>query len=187
MISLTEKQKMLKGMEYFPSDKVLQQERAYAKKLCQKFNQHDLDDRKGSRKIIKLLFGNCISAWIEPDFYCDYGYNISTGKNFYANHGLVILDAAPVSFGDDVMIAPGVLISTATHPLEPMKRSRGIETANAISIGNKVWIGMGAKILDGVNIGDNAVIAAGAVVTKDVETNTVVAGVPAAIIKKIAV
>jgi maltose O-acetyltransferase len=185
MSDLTEKQKMLQGLEYFPSDKSLQQDRAQAKRLCQQFNQCDIDDRKGSRKIIKSLFGRCAGAWIEPNFYCDYGYNISTGKNFYANHGLVILDAAPVNFGDDVMLAPGVLISTATHPLDAAKRNKGIETAKPINIGNSVWIGMGAKILEGVNIGDNAAIAAGAVVNKDVAANTVVAGVPACVIKTI--
>jgi maltose O-acetyltransferase len=183
MNQLTEKQKMLQGSEYFPSDKSLQQDRVHAKRLCQQFNQFDIDNRKGSRKIIKALFGKCAGAWIEPSFYCDYGYNISTGKNFYANHGLVILDAAPVIFGDDVMLAPGVLISTTTHPLDVVKRNKGIEIAKPIHIGNSVWVGMGAKILEGVNIGYNAVIAAGAVVNKDVAANTVVAGVPAKVIK----
>lgn len=185
MGDLTEKQKMLQGLEYFPSDKALQQERASAKRLCQQFNQFDMDDRKGSRKIIKALLGHCEGAWIEPHFYCDYGYNISTGKNFYANHGVVILDPAPVTFGDNVMLAPGVLISTATHPLDTVKRNKGIEIAQAITIGNSVWIGMGAKILEGVTIGDNAVIAAGAVVNKNVAPNTIVAGVPARVIKTI--
>jgi maltose O-acetyltransferase len=185
MSDLTEKQKMLQGLEYFPSDKSLQQDRANAKRLCQQFNQFDVDDRKGSRKIIKSLFGDCAGAWIEPNFYCDYGYNISTGRNFYANHGLVILDAAQVTFGDNVMLAPGVLISTSTHPLDPARRNKGIETAKPIHIGNSVWVGMGAKILEGVNIGDNAVIAAGSVVNKDVPANTVVAGVPAIVIKTI--
>lgn len=185
MSELTEKQKMLQGLDYFPSDKALQQERAQAKRLCQAFNQADIDDRKASRKIIKSLFGKCAGAWIEPNFYCDYGFNISTGKNFYANHGLVILDAAPVTFGDDVMIGPGVLISTATHPLDAAKRKKGIETAKPIKIGNNVWIGMGAKILEGVTIGDNAVIAAGALVNKDVQANFLVAGVPAKVMKNL--
>jgi maltose O-acetyltransferase len=182
---LSEKEKMLQGFEYFPSDKILQKDRANAKRICQKFNQFDIDDRKGSRKLLRDLFGEYNGAWIEPSFYCDYGYNISLGKNFYANHGLVILDAAKVTFGDNVMLAPGVLISTATHPLDPHKRQKGIETANSITIGNNVWIGMGVKILDGVSIGDNAVIAAGAVVNKDVKANTLVAGVPAKWVKQL--
>lgn len=183
MSDLTEKQKMLQGLEYFPSDKLLQQDRANAKRLCQQFNLFDIDDRKGSRKIVKALFGSSVGAWIEPNFYCDYGYNISTGRNFYANHGLVILDAAPVTFGDDVMLAPGVMISTSTHPLDVIKRNKGIETARPINIGNSVWIGMGAKILEGVDIGDNAVIGAGAVVNRNVPDNAVVGGVPARVIK----
>ncbi|MFT2092646.1 sugar O-acetyltransferase [Paraglaciecola sp. 2405UD69-4] len=185
MDDLTEKQKMLAGLEYYPSNKVLQKERAIAKKLCQQFNQHDLDDRKGSRNLIKELFGSYEGAWIEPSFYCDYGYNIKAGKNFYANHGLIILDAGPVEIGDDVMIGPSVLISTSTHPLDPEKRKKGIEIARPITIGNNVWIGMGAKILEGVVIGDNAVIAAGAVVNKDVVANSLVAGVPAKVIKNL--
>lgn len=186
MTKLSEKQKMLKGEEYFPSNKVLQQERALAKSVCHQFNQSDPNNRKASRSLIQSLLGASPNPWIEPSFYCDYGYNITTGLNFYANHGLVILDAAPVTFGDDVMLAPGVLISTATHPLDPIKRQKGIETARPIAIGNNVWIGMGAKILEGITIGDNAVIAAGAVVNKNVQANTVVAGVPARVIRVIA-
>jgi maltose O-acetyltransferase len=183
MSLLSEKQKMLQGLEYFPSDKALHKDRERAKQLCQQFNTTAIDNRKASRSIINQLFCNGSGAWIEPHFYCDYGYNISVGKRFYANHGLVILDAAKVTFGDNVMLAPGVLMSTATHPLDAQMRNKGIETANPITVGNNVWIGMGAKILDGVNIGDNAVVAAGAVVNKDVPANTVVAGVPASIIK----
>lgn len=185
MTALSEKEKMLQGIEYFPSDKTLQKDRAHAKRICQAFNQFDIDDRKGSRKLLRELFGQYNGAWIEPSFYCDYGYNISLGKNFYANHGLIILDAAKVTFGDDVMLGPGVLISTATHPLDPHKRRKGIESAKAITIGNNVWVGMGAKILEGINIGDNAVIAAGAVVNKDVLANTLVAGVPARLLKEL--
>lgn len=181
----TQKEKMMSSMEYYPSDKGLHRDREHAKKLCQQFNTCVIDDRKAGRNIIKSLFELGNSAWIEPPFYCDYGYNISVGKHFYANHGLIILDAAKVTFGDNVMLAPGVLISTATHPLDYVSRNKGIETANPITIGNNVWIGMGAKILDGVTIGDNAVIAAGAVVNKDVSSNTVVAGVPARIIKMV--
>ncbi|MFT5282126.1 MAG: maltose O-acetyltransferase [Kangiellaceae bacterium] len=183
MSFLTEKQKMLQGLAYFSSDKQLHKDREQAKKMCQQFNTTAIDNRKASRAIIKSLFKIVEGAWIEPNFYCDYGYNISVGKQFYANHGLIILDAAAVTFGNNVMIAPGVLISTATHPLDYITRNTGIETASPINVGNNVWIGMGAKILDGVNIGENAVIAAGAVVNKDVPPNTIVAGVPASIIK----
>lgn len=174
-----EKQKMLLEQEYFPSNKLLQSERMHAKSVCHQFNQLAPAQYKQGMNLFKALFGSTHNFWIEPQFYCDYGYNIHLGKNFYANHGTVILDAAPVTFGDDVLLAPGVLISTATHPLDPVKRKKGIETAHPITLGNNVWVGMGAKILPGVNIGDNAVIGAGSVVNKDVKAGCKVAGVPA--------
>lgn len=183
MTALSEKEKMTQGLAYFSSDKQLQKDRHHAKQLCEQFNNTAISDRKASRVIIKSLFGRAENAWIEPTFYCDYGYNIEVGKHFYANHGLVILDCAKVSFGNNVMIAPGVLMSTVTHPLDAAARNKGIEMARPILVGHNVWIGMGAKILDGVTIGDNAVIAAGAVVNKNVPANTVVAGVPAVVIK----
>lgn len=185
MTELSEKQKMLAGEEYFPSNKVLQQDRLNAKVRCHAFNTAEPKQHKTSLKELRSLFGSASYFWLEPSFNCDYGYNIHLGKNFYSNFGVVILDAAPVYIGDDVLLAPQVLISTATHPLDPIKRKKGIETAHSITIGNGVWVGMGAKILPGVTIGDNAVIGAGAVVNKDVLANTVVAGVPAKLIKHI--
>lgn len=179
MSEISEKQKMLSGQWYLGFDPELVAERERAKKLCFQFNQLSPERRKQGRGLIKQLFGACSNTWIEPPFYCDYGYNISAGKGFYCNHGVTILDCAPVTFGDDVLIAPGVIISAATHHLDAEKRRLGLEQALPISIGNNVWIGMGAKILPGVKIGDNAVIAAGAVVNKNVDPDTVVAGVPA--------
>lgn len=185
MSELTEKQKMLNGSEYFPSNKVLQNERLFAKQMCYEFNQSSPAQQRKALKELRALFGTANNMWLEPTFYCDYGYNIHLGKNFYANHGAVILDAAPVNIGDNVLFAPGVLLSTATHPSDPVKRNKGIESAYPITIGNNVWVGMGAKILPGVTIGDNAIIGAGAVVNKDVACNTVYAGVPATLIKTI--
>jgi maltose O-acetyltransferase len=183
--SLTEKQKQQQGLEYNPNDSELSANRLKAKQLCQKLNNLSPNAKKARRQVSLELFGEASTLWVEPHFYCDYGYNIKAGKNFYANHNVVILDGAEVSFGDNVLIAPGVLISTVTHPLVPNKRQAGLETAKPISIGHNVWLGMGAKILPGVIIGDNAVVAAGAVVTKDVQANTVVAGVPATVIKNL--
>ncbi len=174
---------MIAGQAYFPSNKELQRERLEAKTLCYEFNNTSPKEVKLGRKILKSLLGESGSFWIEPPFYCDYGYNISTGRNFYLNHGVTILDPAPVTFGDDVMIGPGVLISTATHPLDVDSRRKGIESALPISVGNGVWVGMGAKIVPGVSIGDGAVVAAGSVVNKDVSAYTMVAGVPAKKVK----
>jgi maltose O-acetyltransferase len=185
LTQLTEKQKQQQGFEYDPGDSQLSADRLKAKQLCQKFNNLPANAKKAKRQALLELLGEASTLWIEPNFYCDYGYNIKAGKNFYANHNVVILDGAQVIFGDNVLIAPGVLISTATHPLDPDKRRAGIEIAKPISIGNNVWLGMGAKILPGVNIGENAVVAAGAVVSKDVPPSVVVAGVPATVMKDI--
>lgn len=170
---------MLGEQWYFPSDKALFQERETAKGLCYQFNQQDPRDRKASRASLKKLLPNAKSCWIEANFFCDYGYNIYAKPGLYANHGVTILDAAPVNFGEKVLLGPGVIIATATHPKDPELRAKGLEIAHPINIGDNVWIGMGAKILPGVAIGDNAIVGAGAVVTKNVDVGQTVAGVPA--------
>ena len=122
---------------------------------------------------------------IEPNFFCDYGYNISLGNNFYANHNLVILDCAPVEFGDNVFIGPNCGFYTAEHPIDAETRNKGLEFARPIKIGNNVWFGGNVTVLGGVTIGDNAVIGAGSVVTKDIPANVVAVGNPCRILKAI--
>lgn len=121
---------------------------------------------------------------IEPPFYVDYGTNISVGRNFYANFNCTMLDCAKITIGDNVFLAPGAQLYTATHPLDAIER-RSTECALPISIGDDVWIGGCAIVLPGVTIGSRVVVAAGSVVTKDVEDDVVVAGVPARVIKKL--
>ena len=135
---LTEKQKMIAGQKYYPADKTLSEDRDTAKDLCFSFNQTKPSRIPQRQAMIKQLFRQSENPHVESPFYCDYGYNISTGKNFYANHGCTILDGAPVTIGSNVMLAPGVLISTATHPLEPVERASGAEFAFSINIGNDV-------------------------------------------------
>ncbi|WP_143562414.1 sugar O-acetyltransferase [Shewanella sp. UCD-KL12] len=182
---MSEKLKMLAGENFLANDDELAADRLKAKQLCHQFNQLAPDLKLESERLICQLFNRCESHTIEVPFYCDYGFNISVGSNFYANHGVIILDAAPVQIGDDVLLAPGVMITTVTHPIDAQKRRLGLESALPITIGNNVWVGMGAKILPGVTIGDNAVVAAGAVVVKNVASNTVVAGVPATLLRPI--
>jgi len=184
-MSLTEKEKMQQSLPYEHRDKELESDRFEAKRVCYKFNNLHPDDVDGRLKVLAELLRNDEKAWIEPPFYCDYGYNISIGKKFFANHGLTILDTAPVIIGNDVLVGPKVTIACATHPLSAKERRSGVENAFPITIWNTVWIGAGASILPGVTIGDNAIIAAGAVVTKDVARNTLVGGVPAKLIKEI--
>lgn len=120
---------------------------------------------------------------VNQPFRCDYGCNIHIGNNFFANFNLTILDEASVTIGNNVFIGPNVSIYTACHPLEPQKRNTGAEWAESVTIGNSVWIGGDVTILPGVTIGDNSVVGAGSVVTKDVSPYTVVAGNPAKVIK----
>lgn len=173
------------GHEYNANTKALRRDRMRAKNLCHEFNQLGPADISARSKLLFELFKDSKNAWVEPPFYCDYGYNITTGKNFYANHGVVILDAAPITFGCDVLLGPGVNISTVSHPLNASRRKQKLEIAKPITIGDNVWVGMGAQILGGVSIGDDAVIAAGSVVTKDVAANTLVAGVPAKVMRSL--
>lgn len=118
-----------------------------------------------------------------PPFYTDFGKNIRVGKNVFINHACTFMDRGGITIGNDVLIAPKVNLITINHPIQPELRHSTI--SQPIVIGNNVWIGVSATVMPNVTIGDNAIIAAGAVVTKDVPPNTIVAGVPAKIIKQI--
>lgn len=122
---------------------------------------------------------------INAPFWCDFGYNIEVGENFYANHGCVILDGAKVTFGDNVFVAPNCGFHTAGHPLDVEQRNQGLEYAYPITIGDNVWIGAGVTVLPGVTIGNNVVIGAGSVVNRDIPNGVVAAGNPCKIIRKI--
>ena len=125
------------------------------------------------------------NAYITAPFYCDYGYNITLGENFYANHGLVILDCAEVTFGKNVLVGPGCCIAPAAHPIDAEERNSGLEFAKPIKIGDNVWIGANVSVMPGVSIGDNAVIGAGSVVTRDIPPDTVAFGSPCRAVRKI--
>jgi maltose O-acetyltransferase len=118
-------------------------------------------------------------ATIRPPFHCDYGFNISLGAGAFLNFNCVILDVVAVTIGAKTQIGPGVQILTADHPRDPAERARGVEFGRPISIGANVWIGGGAIILPGVNVGDDALVGAGAVVTRDVPPGATVVGNPA--------
>jgi len=184
--SMTEKSKMLSGELYNPNDPVLVAERHRARLLFQTINQLNDDSKKERKKLLyELLEHAGKGLWVEPPFYCDYGYNIHTGKNVFFNFNCVVLDVMKVEIGDHVLIGPDVQIYTATHPLDAKTRNSWLEYAKPVRIGNDVWIGGGAIIYPGVNIGNGAVIAAGAVVTKSVPDDVVVGGNPAKILKEI--
>ena len=178
-----EKQKMIAGEPYRPGDETLRADRLRARHLVYRYNHTAPDEKTERQNILAELLGQGEGAYIEPSFRCDYGYNIYLGKNFYANFDCVMLDVCPVHIGDNCMLAPGVHIYTATHPLDAEERNSGVEFGKPVRIGNNVWIGGRAVINPGVTIGDNVVVASGAVVTKHVPANVVVGGNPAKIIK----
>lgn len=184
---MTEKEKMLSQMLYDANnDKDLIIERMLCKDLCYEFNNLKPSDIENQERIIKLLFGKTKENFsILAPFWCDYGYNIEIGKNFFMNHNCIILDGAKVIFGDNVFIAPDCGFYTAGHPLDYNDRNKGLEYVYPITIGNDVWIGAGVKVLPGVNIGDNVVIGAGSIVTHDIPSNKLAYGNPCKVVKNI--
>lgn len=156
------------------------------KEKCYRYNQLQIYDREAQREILKELLGGMGSeAIITPPFWCDYGYNITVGDNFYSNHNMIIQDGARVTFGDNVFIGPNCCFTTAEHAVDPEMRKRGIEIAKPITVGNNVWIGAGSTILAGAEIGDNTVIGAGSVVTKSIPSNVIAVGVPCKVLREI--
>ncbi|HBE9094470.1 maltose O-acetyltransferase [Escherichia coli] len=181
----TEKEKMIAGELYRSADEALSRDRLRARQLIHRYNHSLAEEHTLRQQILADLFGQVTEAYIEPTFRCDYGYNIFLGNNFFANFDCVMLDVCPIRIGDNCMLAPGVHIYTATHPIDPVARNSGAELGKPVTIGNNVWIGGRAVINPGVIIGDNVVVVSGAVVTKDVPDNVVVGGNPARIIKKL--
>lgn len=181
----TEKEKMIAGELYRSADETLSRDRLRARQLIHRYNHSLAEEHTLRQQILADLFGQVTEAYIESTFRCDYGYNIFLGNNFFANFDCVMLDVCPIRIGDNCMLAPGVHIYTATHPIDPVARNSGTELGKPVTIGNNVWIGGRAVINPGVTIGDNVVVASGAVVTKDVPDNVAVGGNPARIIKKL--
>ncbi len=183
---MTEKEKMLNGLIYDADDKELVSDRMKCKDLCYEYNNTKPSDIKKRDEIIKKILGKTgEKVWIEPNFWCDYGYNITVGENFYANHNLVILDCIKVTFGDNCFIAPNCSFYTPNHPLDVESRNKGLEYEKPVTVGNNVWIGGNTVVLPGVSIGDNTVIGAGSVVIKDIPSGVLAFGNPCKVIKKI--
>ena len=183
---MTELEKLDAGLEYSFRDEEVDARKIHAVLGCQKLNAISVLDYEAREKAIRELFGSVgENPAVLPVFNCDNGKNIHVGDNFLANYNVTILDIAEFRAGDDVMIGSNTLITTVNHPLSPMKRRNAMAQAKPVIIGNDVWIGGNVTILPGVHIGDNVVIAAGAVVTKDVPSNSLVGGIPAKIIREI--
>lgn len=171
-------------LPYIADREVLEEYRA-CRKLLHRLNHTDLADFAALKAIVKELLGKSENAVINPPFFCDYGFHIEVGKNFYANYNCTIIDVAKVVIGDNCLMGPNAAIYTAGHPLHPAARNSLYEYGIGVTIGDNVWIGGGAIILPGVHIGSGSVIGAGSVVTKDLPAMSLAAGNPCRVIREI--
>lgn len=167
------------------SDESVFEEQVVCRRILQKLNFMDRADFDGIAEVVKELLGKSDNAFINPPFYCDYGKNIETGKNFFANYNCTILDVAKVRIGDNCQFAPNVAIYTAGHPVHPDTRNTLYEYGKEVTVGDNVWLGGNTVLCPGVHIGNNVVIGAGSVVTRDIPDWSVAAGNPCRVIRKI--
>ena len=186
-ILFNEKFKMLTNKLYNPSlDCPLLLERLSCKKLCYKYNNLSPDKVRKRSQILNQILGKTGKVFlIEQPFMCDYGYNIEIGENFGSNHNLLILDSAKVVFGDNVMVGPNCSFITTKHPSSSDERKTGIQWAEPIIVHNNAWICSNVTVLAGVTIGENSIIGAGSVVTKDIPPNTFAVGIPCEAVRKL--
>lgn len=180
------RERMLAGDLYIADDPQLAVDSRRAAALMQKFNNSDPADPEARRALLRELLGSFgEGAEIRPPLYCDYGYQIHIGARTFINYGAMLLDVATITIGDDVQVGPNVQLLTPTHPLDPELRRQKYEAAEPITVGNNVWLGGGVILLPGITIGENTVVGAGAVVTKDLPANVVAVGNPARIIREL--
>lgn len=173
------------GLPYRCDEQVVEQQRA-SRRLLQQLNTADWSDFDTIQTMTIQLFGRCgESPQVTPPFFCDYGFNIQVGHRFMCNFNCTILDVAPVTIGDDVLFGPNVSLYTAGHPLHPAARATGYEYGIPITIGSRVWLGGNVIVSPGVTIGDNVVVGAGSVVTRDLPSNVVAAGNPCRVLRPI--
>ena len=175
------RERILAGHHYV-ADQSLAADAARAEALTARYNA--LPDQAARELLLRELLGRVGEGTvIRPPFHCDYGFQTRVGARTFANFGLVALDVAPITIGDDVQIGPNVQLLTATHPVEPEPRRAKWESAKPVAIGNNVWLGGGVIVCPGVTIGDNTVVGAGAVVVRDLPANVVAVGNPARVVR----
>jgi maltose O-acetyltransferase len=182
----SQRDRMLAGDLYIAADPVLAAESTRAAQLTERFNTSDPADPQARLAVLRELVGSLgEGAAVRPPLRCDYGYQIHIGARSFINYGAVFLDVATITIGEDVQVGPNVQFLTATHPVEAAARRAKWEYAKPITIGDNVWLGGGVIILPGVSIGENTVVGAGAVVTRDLPANVVALGNPARVIRSL--
>jgi len=180
------RERMLAGDLYVADDPELAAENARAQRILHRYNAMDAADRDGRHALLRELLGAFgEGSEILPPFRCDYGYQVSVGARTFVNYGLVCLDVARVTIGDDVQIGPYVQLLTPTHPLEPGPRREKWEAARPVSIGDNAWLGGGVIVCPGVSIGTDSVIGAGSVVTRDIPAGVLAVGSPARVVREL--
>ena len=184
---MSEKDKQHTGEVYFPGDpEILEEQIQYQEKLYD-YNQTRPSEQEKRTNLLKEMFAeigeNC---YIEPPFHANFGgHHCNFGKNVYANYNLTAVDDTHIYVGDNTMIAPNVILASAAHPLDPEERRKGYQYNQPVHIGKNCWLGAGVIVVPGVSIGDDTVIGAGSVVTKDIPSGVVAVGNPCRVIKEI--
>lgn len=182
----SEKEKMLAGELYDALDSELSADRQRTRLLLQRLNSVPEDDAAEMKRILQDLIPHAGEGfWLQPPFYCDYGYNIRLGEKVFFNFNCIVLDVMEVRIGNRTLIGPNVQIYTATHPMDYRERAAGLEYARPVAIGDDIWIGGSAVICPGVRIGDRSVIGAGSVVTRDIPPGVFAAGNPCRVIREL--
>jgi maltose O-acetyltransferase len=182
----SQRQRMLAGDLYDATDPELTAERAQAAGRLHRFNSSDPAEAARRTALLRELLGSLgDGAQVLARLHCDYGYQVHIGAATFVNCGAVFLDVATITLGDHVQVGPNVQFLTPTHPLEPQLRRTGAEAASPITVADNVWLGGGAILLPGVSIGENTVVGAGSVVTKDLAANVVAVGNPARVIRSL--
>lgn len=183
---MTDWEKMQAGEIYNDFAEDLFNRRVWAKKLFRAYNRLDDSEVEKRNDIMRKLFKSVgKNVWIEPDFRCEFGRNITIGDNVYINFGCVILDCGQVTIGSGTLIGPNVGLFSGNHTTDPVERAAGGLVPKPINIGSRVWLCGNVSVVPGVSIGDGSVIGAGSVVTCDIPSGVVAAGNPCRVLRKI--